>query len=203
MGSTDLSKRRNWQKISGGKAVTAEQDFYTVFRRFFDSTEYIIEDKPPELRSIYVDIPLSDSEIKQIYNPPERITRHGITPDYAITNQNTHKKLYVEVKRQDGWVEGKHRSAGRGNAHERLCKYFTPGLLKILSRAGKIDYGDSGILPFWVVFIGDITRDPCRVREINCWFDTKPEHFFFWRDQTNPQPLIDHFIDKLSHYIDR
>jgi hypothetical protein len=70
--------------------------------------------------------------------------------------KKTEKTLYVEVKRQDGWVENKKQSAGRGNVHERSCKYFTPGLIEIMQKKGKI----SGILPFWVVFIGDITRDP-------------------------------------------
>jgi len=41
--------------------------------------------------------------------------KHGIVPDYAIDNIKTKKTLYIEVKRQDGWVEGKSRSAGRGN----------------------------------------------------------------------------------------
>jgi type II restriction enzyme MunI len=66
-----------------------------------------------------------------IYTPPAgRYGRHGIIPDFAIDNLKTKKPLYVEVKRQDGWVEGKEKSAGRGNAHERSCKFFTPGLLK-------------------------------------------------------------------------
>ena len=34
---------------------------------------------------------------------------------------------------EDGWVEGKPRSAGRGNAHERSNTFFTPGLLKAVS----------------------------------------------------------------------
>ena len=38
----------------------------------------------------------------------------------------------IESKRQDGWVEGGARKDGRGNAHERSCKFFTPGLLKIM-----------------------------------------------------------------------
>jgi hypothetical protein len=98
------------------------------------------------------------------------IKKHGVFPDFAIDNKKTGKTIYVEVKRQDGWVENKKRSAGRGNAHERLCKYFTPGLLQILRKQGKIEEPN---LPFWIIFQGDITRDPCRVREVNRAFFKK------------------------------
>ena len=40
-------------------------------------------------------------------------------------------------------------SAGRGNVHKRPCKFFTPGLLKILRQYGKINHN---VLPFWIVF---------------------------------------------------
>jgi hypothetical protein len=86
------------------------------------------------------------------------------------------KTIYVEVKRQDGWVKGKPRSAGRGNAHERSCKFFAPGLQKIMKEKGNL--GDN-VLPFWTVFQGDITRDPCRVREITLWYDNYKAHYFF------------------------
>ena len=118
------------------------------------------------------------------------ILRNGIQPDGAIRNKKNGKTIYVEIKRQDGWVEGKPRSAGRGNAHERLCKYFTPGLLTKLRDTGNID---SQHLPFWIVFQGDITRDPCRVREIKYWFGEYQANYFFWRDTKNADALIDHF----------
>ncbi len=84
---------------------------------------------------------------------------HGFYPDYAIENAETQKIIYLEIKRQDGWVENLNPAAGRGNVHERVCKYFTFGLMKILSERSKI----VGALPFWVVFVGNITRDPKRV----------------------------------------
>ena len=84
-------------------------------------------------------------------------------------DKKTGKILFGEIKRQDGWVEGKDPSAGRGTAHERMCKLFTPGLMKAYRKIGKID--DTSILPFWVVLEGDITRDPKRNREIAFWFD--------------------------------
>ena len=198
MGTHELSSRDIWQDISGAKATAAEHSFLYVFQTVFSGTNFRIRAKPREFRNIYLNYPLSKETISEIYNPPDPIRTHGIAPDYAIEHVESGKILYVEVKRQDGWVEGKQRSAGRGNAHERSCKYFTPGLLKILREKGKIH--DSA-LPFWTVFQGDITRDPCRVREITCWFDEYSHHFFFWRDTRNPIPLVEHFDQNLKHLL--
>ena len=67
---------------------------------------------------------------------------------------------------------------------------FTPGLLNKLRTTGKISAPN---LPFWIVFQGDITRDPCRVREITYWFNDFKSNYFFWRNTTKAEDLIDHF----------
>lgn len=191
MGSDANRLRKKWQDYSGLHAGLAEKSFYETFQILFEGTEYNIRSKPKEFDKIYVDVELSLQEEQEIYSPNDPITKHGVSPDYAIDNTETNKTIYVEVKRQDGWVEGKSRAAGRGNAHERSNKYFTPGLQKMLRQKGNL--GDN-ILPFWTIFQGDITRDPCRVREIKLWYDDQHAHYFLWRDTTKPDPLIDHFI---------
>lgn len=196
MGKDELRLRANWQTVSGAMAGKIETRIYSIFSYLFDGTSYRITNKPKEFSGVYDHFPLSAEEQKQVYNP-DRAYTHGFQPDLSIENTETDKKIFVEIKRQDGWVEGLPRSAGRGNAHERLCKYFTPGLRKILGKESGIEQG----LPFWVIFAGNITRDPCRVREITCWFDVYTDHFFFWRDQ-NPDSLCDHFIDKIIHLLD-
>src|SRR3989344_377057 len=163
MGSKDLRKREIWQDASGLKAGIAERNFFEVFVEEFQDSDFEVRPNPKEFNNVYFDVKLSKDVLDAIYTPDLKKWRHGLVPDYAIDNKKTGKTLYVEVKRQDGWVEGKPRSAGRGNAHERSCKFFTPGLLKIMRKHGKL-YGN--VLPFWTVFQGDITRDPCRVREI-------------------------------------
>lgn len=195
MGRKALQVREPWQDYSGKKAGDAEQDFYGVFLNEFENSDFEIRRNPNEFNRIYVNVELSEQELSEIYTPDEPITRHGFSPDYAIDNLSMNKTLYVEVKRQDGWVEGGKRSDGRGNAHERSCKFFTPGLLKILRAHGNL--GDD-VLPFWTVFQGDITRDPCRVREITCWYAKHTAHYFFWRDSTNPAPLVKHFNKHLK-----
>lgn len=200
MGNEALRNRDTWQDYSGANAGRAEQDFHNVFIIEFQNTNYRIRAKPQEFKNIYVDVELDADVLSSIYTPDIEITKHGISPDYAIDNIRTKKTLYIEVKRQDGWVEGKPRSAGRGNAHERSCKYFTPGLLKILRERGGII--DNDALPFWTVFQGDITRDPCRVREVTCWFDGYPAHFFMWINPANQEDLINHFNINLKHLLE-
>ena len=195
MGKDALSGRTIWQDYSGENAGVAEKSFYDVFKELFKGTDFRIRPKPSEFKHIYVNVELGQDVLDEIYNPEIPITKHGITPDYAIDNIRTNKTIYVEVKRQDGWVEGKPRSAGRGNAHERSSKYFTPGLIKIMREKGKL--GDHA-LPFWTVFQGDISRDPCRVREITCWYAEHTAHYFMWRDSRNSDPLIRHFNENLK-----
>ncbi len=198
MGSSENRIRRKWQDDSGKKAGNAETAFFRVFEKNFEGTEFQIRAKPNELRNVYVNVPLGKSTLKEIYTPDEPIIQHGLLPDYAIDNIETSKTIYVEVKRQDGWVEGGKRTDGRGNAHERSCKYFTPGLQKILRQHGNL--GDN-VLPFWTVFQGNITRDPCRVREITCWYDEFTAHYFFWRNSSDQSALLKHFNRHLKHLL--
>ena len=197
MGTNELRKRGAWQDSSGGKARIAEKSFYAVFSKEFKGSGFQVRPRPKEFKNIYSKIKLSDEILANIYNPDETWV-HGVIPDFAIDNIKTRKTLYVEVKRQDGWVEGKPRQAGRGNAHERSCKFFTPGLLKILRERGKIG---NKALPFWVVFQGDIARDPKRVREIHCWYAGYPAHFFLWHNSADGNSIVRHFNKKLKHLL--
>jgi Type II restriction enzyme MunI len=198
MGTKELRKRGVWQDASGGKAGAAEKKFYAIFLKAFEGTEYQIRPKPREFKDIYSKIDLSEETLAAIYNPDET-WMHGVIPDYAIDNTRTNKTLYVEVKRQDGWVEGKQRKAGRGNAHERSNKLFTPGLLKLLREKGGLG---EDVLPFWVIFQGDIARDPKRVREIHFWYGDYSAHFFLWSNPEDEKSIINHFNNKLKYLLD-
>ncbi len=199
MASEHNRLRRKWQDYSGGNAALAETSFFDSFNAMFTGTDYIIRAKPREFQNIYVDVKLKSEDLEQIYSPLAAITRHGVIPDYAISNTKTGRTIYVEVKRQDGWIDGGLRKDGRGNAHERSCKFFTPGLMRILRDSSKIP---EPALPFWVVFLGNITRDPCRVREITCWYEGFDGHFFFWRQAPNPELLFAHFDEHIGPLLD-
>ena len=195
MGHKALSGRENWETESGKKALNSEQNLIKAFEKHFENTDYEIIDHPTQLKNLYSQVQLSPDEIEQIYNPDIDISKKewGVSPDFAIKNKKSGKILFGEIKRQDGWVEGKDPSAGRGNAHERLCKLFTPGLLKTYKVISHID--EPFFLPFWVVFQGDITRDPKRVREITYWFDGYKGNYFFWRPNMTDIDLIE-FLEK-------
>lgn len=199
MGSKDNSLRKKWQDYSGANAAHAEHSFFDVFNILFEGTKYEIIQQPKNFNTLYIDVPLSKQEIKEIYNPTTKIKYHGVKPDCMITNKESGKSIIVEIKRQDGWVEGGVRSNGRGNAHERLCKYFTPGLLKTFRQFCNLS---EDTLPFWIIFQGDITRDPCRVREITLWFDYDITNFFFWRNNKDSSKLIDHFERYIAPIIE-
>jgi len=193
-----LRDRGVWQDVSGEKAGLAERNFYNIFTAAFEGTEYRVRQKPREFKDIYSKIELSEETLAAIYNPDETWV-HGVIPDFAIDNTRTGKTIYVEVKRQDGWVEGKQRKAGRGNAHERSNKFFTPGLLKLLREKGGLG---EDVLPFWVVFQGDIARDPKRVREIHFWYGEHSAHFFLWCNSADAESIINHFNTRLKHLLD-
>lgn len=202
MGKQELSSRLNWEKLAGANAANAEQNLYQVFEAAFEGTKYVLIRQPKHLKNLYAQVVLPVDVMSQIYNPTINLeeTKWGVSPDFAIQNLENKKILFGEIKRQDGWVEGKNPSAGRGNAHERCCKLFTPGLLKAYRKVGGIS--NEEILPFWVVFEGDITRDPKRVREISFWFDTYKDNYFMWRPGQTGQPLVEHFNSKLKKYLD-
>ena len=202
MGKKELSGREACQDDSGKKASTAEQDFYVVFRKKFKNTNYILHEKPKQLKNLYAQVELSRKVLNEIHSPSIDLSavKWGLEPDFSIENTKTKKTLFGEIKRQDGWVEGKDPSAGRGNAHERACKWFAPGLIKAARKASGIDSQD--ILPFWIVFQGDITRDPKRVREITLWFDKYRDNFFMWRPTMSGTDLLNHFYKKLRKYLD-
>lgn len=202
MGKKALSGRDNWQELGGKKATQAENNLYDVFRAHFEGTEYVLHKKPKHLKNLYASVNLSEDVLSQIYNPPIDLgrTKWGVSPDFAIENRKTGIILFGEIKRQDGWVEDKDPSAGRGNAHERLCKLFTPGLMQAYREIGGIHSPD--ILPFWVVFEGDITRDPKRNREVAFWFGPYDKNYFMWRPNMTAEDLTYHFDRYLRPYLD-
>ncbi len=208
MGRVALHGRENWQTESGprGKSGTAEKDLIEALKRNLDPETYEVDAHPKDFKHLYENVELSSKTLSEIFNPDALAMKQskalgwGITPDFAIRNKKTGKILFGEIKRQDGWVEGKSPSAGRGNAHERLCKLFTPGIIKKYREVSGIQ--DPSILPFWVVLEGDITRDPKRNREIAFWFDKYDKNYFMWRPQMSDAELVEHFNTYLKPYLD-
>lgn len=206
MASKELRGRGNWQTESGAKALTVEANFREALQTALDSAypRQFKVGKPSEFKDIYSRHNLPKETLGKIYNVVMRKEdgtprfSWGISMDFYVENIQNKKKLFGEIKRQDGWVENTEPSAGRGNAHERSAKYFTPGLLKALRNEGKL--GD-GVLPFWLVFIGDITRDPRRNREIAFWFQGYESNYFMWRDEADLDSILLHFQEHLLPHL--
>ena len=208
MAKKDLEGRNNWQTESGpgGKAGMAERNLIKVFEKAFEETIYKISDHPKDFKHLYENVVLSEETLAEIYNPDEETMKKikkrgwGVSPDFSITNTQTGKTIFGEIKRQDGWVEGGKPNDGRGNVHERMCKLFTPGLMKVYREKSKIS--DLSILPFWVVLEGDITRDPKRNRELAFWFAEYDKNYFMWRPGDDGSKLVNHFNKYIKKYLD-
>ena len=126
MAKKELSLRKNWQTIAGKKGEKAE-DMVKIILEYAAGEDYEVITKPDNFKHIYEDVELSDGVKSKIYNP-DVTWKHGMVPDLSIKNTKTGKTLFIEVKRQDGWVENKPRSAGRGNVHERWLKFLERSL---------------------------------------------------------------------------
>ena len=72
--------------------------------------------------------------------------------------------------------------------------------MKAYRQIGGID--NLEILPFWVVFEGDITRDPKRNREVAFWFDKYTSNYFMWRPNMTGEDLVKHFERNLKMYLE-
>ena len=209
MASSELRQRANWQTISGLRALKTEEKFKEALQVALDAVypqQFLVERHPKDFGDIYSTYDLPENVLEKIYNIDitelngKGNSRYswGISMDFAIRNLNNNKVLFGEIKRQDGWVETTDMAAGRGNAHERSCKYFTPGLLKVLRETSGIS---DEILPFWVVLVGDITRDPRRNREIAFWYQGYEKNFYMWRNTDDIEDMLDFLENNLLPYL--
>ena len=209
MATNELRKRANWQTISGAKALKTEELFQTSLQSALDAVypgQFEVDRHPKEFSDIYSTYPLTQDVLDKIYNVDVSERRAngrpkyewGISMDFAIRNKFNGKILFGEIKRQDGWVETTDMRAGRGNAHERSCKYFAPGLMRIIRKTGGLS---EEILPFWLVIVGDITRDPRRNREIAYWFQEYTKNYYMWRDTDDVGDMLDFFENNLLPYL--
>lgn len=147
----------------------AELVFKTFFEGYFRKTDFEIVPKPKDLRKLYAE-------------------DHGIEPDFKILNNKNGKQVFVEMKRQH---------AGRGNAHERACRYFTPGMIRYMVSI----CGVESIIPMWIVFSNGITKDKKRVREIKFWFNEHDENYLFWQNLSDTTPIKDHFDGSIKPHL--
>ena len=101
------------------------------------------------------------------------------------------------LKNRKPW-QSKSGDAGRGNAHERACKYYTPGLLKIGRQIGnQPDY----VSPYCLIFSGGIATDKKRIEEIEYWFQGDNSLFLMWNNLADRSVIINHFENHLKQKL--
>ncbi len=209
MASHELRNRANWQTISGARALAVEELFKVSLQSALDSVyegQFRVERHPKEFGDIYSTYPLHQEVLDRIHNVDLSATwsngrcryKWGISMYFAIRNLSNGKTLFGEIKRQDGWIETTNMHAGRGNAHERSCKYFSPGLTRVLRETSGLS---EQILPFWIIFVGDITRDPRKNREIAYWFQEYTSNYYMWRNIEDVGDMLDFFENNLLPYL--
>lgn len=176
MGREHLEGRDNWQHDSTRRGNEAERAFDAIMSRYVIDTGYEYRYKPNDLTAIYGSHSGGSGP-------------HGIKPEAVIRSKTTERAVYVEIKRQ---------RAG-GNAHERACRYFAPG---IISSARKIAKQPDGVIPFWWVFTDGIASDPRYVQQITHWFLGVEDHLLLWRSTPDYEPVIDHFEQHIRPMLD-
>ncbi|MCD7904444.1 MAG: MunI family type II restriction endonuclease, partial [Clostridiales bacterium] len=72
------------------------------------------------------------------------------------------------------------------------------GGMEIIRKTGGLS---EEILPFWIVFVGDITRDPRRNREIAYRFQEYTKNYYMWHSTDDVGDMLDFFENNLLEYL--
>jgi hypothetical protein len=161
MAAKNLSGRNNeWVLKAREVGDSGEYDFTAALKRSLPSEDYCITPKPRHLAKIY--------------------GNYGIVPDLIVTNISTNKSLFVEKK------TGSHG----GNAHERVYKYLSPPLVKLVQSKMNVPTN-----PFLFVFSGKTFKKKKYVQEISLLLGHMPDNYFVW-DGT--QESVDEYANKIK-----
>ena len=157
-----LSGRNKWQNLSEVRGSSAQDIFGGILKTAMRDTNYEVIGQPKNLRDIYA-------------------KGHGIMPDFCITNNDTGRSVWVEIKRQKK----------EGNAHERVCRYFVPSIIEAAREIGNISPDQ---FPFWIIFTNGLANDKRRRREIKFWFKGIGDSaLLLWPKLTSYETPLEHF----------
>lgn len=106
----------------------------------------------------------------------------GIRPDCVIAHKATSKKALIEVKRQ----------GAQGNAHERLCRNYMPGIQEKLQQICGFLY------PVFTICLDGLVGDKHKNQEITEWFDHDSirNRLLMWNGE-DPEVLITFFTENV------
>lgn len=167
MGRIELSDRDKWQDDAAVGGQRAETAFAVAIQRAIEGSVDLVADSKP-------------SDLAGMYGWRSSGRKHGIKPDYAIRRRSTGRTMYVEIKRQQA----------KGNAHERACKYWAPGILASMRAEGR---QPPDVIPCWWVFTNGIANDGDYRQAIRHWFRGYEGHVLLWENISDHDTLIRHF----------
>lgn len=157
-----LSRRKKWQDKASLRGLSREETAKKILATYLlDDPLYIFDEKPKHLRFFLKG-------------------KWGIQPDFSIENTDTGKIAFFEVKSQGAY----------GNAHERACKYFAPGVERVCAPIAGFER------PFFFIFVGEILHSPSHYAQIISWFNAPGyrDRVLMWEDRSIPT-LINWFED--------
>ena len=99
------------------------------------------------------------------------------------------RKIYVEVRRQ----------GDEGNAHERACKYFMPGVVKSIQAIAK---QPADVYPVWVLFTNGLAKSSKMRQEIQHWFRGIERNVLLWEGFPDDEIVISHFEQHIRPLLD-
>lgn len=168
-----LSERAVWQDRANSAGSDLERVVHDVLAEYLQGDDsYSLEVKPKHLRGAYRE-------------------RWGPVPDLAIGNRVTGKRIWIEIKQQNA----------AGNAHERACKFLSPGLVRYGADLAGVPR------PFFFIFAGGIVDTPEKSdkyhAEIDRWFDADGwhDHVLKWRNH-DPVSLCQWFTESILPVIE-
>jgi hypothetical protein len=158
MSKVHLSRRKKWQDKAGRGGYGREEATKGILETYFRLDDnFTFFAKPKQLAKIYRG-------------------SWGLIPDFAIQNNITNKIAFFETKRQ----------GINGNAHERACKYFAPGIQLIMLSIAGFER------PIFTIYMDGLTEDPKKVVEIDTWYNDPK-----WKDR---YLLWDRKVESLIYY---
>ena len=186
MARKQLEKRGNAWRIKNAARDHIEEDtFLAIMTQYLQDTDFTIGHRPLDLA--------------KIYGSSGQSNRHGIRPMFKIRNQTTNKSVFVDLKRQ---------KAG-GNAHERACKYFMPGIIKSARKIANHHPNPPNhpsrpkrVIPFWIVLAGEIAGDPRHRQKIAHWFQGFERNLLLWPDVNDSDAVTGHFEEHIRPMLE-
>lgn len=192
-----LSTRPNWQLQANKGGAKSESRVFRGIKGNLNPKEFEVVNKPNWFNTPFLELRHSLEPMIKPENPKigdewcengvfYRLTAKGkrrigetFVADVGIIHLASNRRFIIEVKKQ----------GNKGNAHERACKYMTPGMIEYLKTKMNIEY-----YPVGFVFTGLIAETEKYRREITFLLGRQlKSHVLFWKKDMELDDLAEWF----------